>query len=69
MKRTQEEIDLIVKFTKKCLKDEGYSKELIAFLFSVYDLNTFIGESSFNKLEIATGFLTHARQINNAREI
>jgi len=69
MKRNQEEINLIVKFTKKCLKDEGYSKELIAFLFSIYDLNTFIGENVQNKLEIATGFLAHARQINNAREI
>jgi hypothetical protein len=69
MKRTQEEIDLIVKFTKKCLKDEGHSKELINYLFSVYDLNTFIGESVLNKLEIATGFLAHAHQIYNARYI
>ena len=69
MKRTQEEINSIVKFTKKCLKDEDYSKELIAFLFSVYDLNIFIGESSFNKLEIASGFLAHARQIDQARHI
>ena len=69
MKRSQEEIDLIVKFTKRCLKDEGYSKELINYLLSVYDLNTFVGENVHNKLEIATGFLTHARQIYNAREI
>jgi hypothetical protein len=68
MAKSQSEINSIVKFVKLCLKDEGHSKELIAYLFSTYDLNTFIGEDDVrNKLEIATGFLAHARQIDEAR--
>ena len=60
--KTDEEIKNTIKFIKLCLRDEGYSKELIAYLLSTYDLNTFIGESSYNKLEIANGFLGHARK-------
>lgn len=55
-----------VLFTKNCLRDEGYSKELIAYLLSTYDLETWIKENGKNKLEIATGFLAHARQIDQA---
>jgi hypothetical protein len=61
--------DLSVKntvlFVKKCLRDEGYSKELIAYLLSTYDLETWIKENGKNKLEIATGFLSHARHIQH----
>jgi hypothetical protein len=55
-----------VLFTKNCLRDEGYSKELIAYLLSTYDLETWIKENGKNKLEIATGFLAHARHIDQA---
>lgn len=55
-----------IKFIKLCLRDEGYSKELIAYLLSTYDLNTFIGESDKNKYALATHFLAHARAINLA---
>lgn len=58
----------ITKFIKLCLKDEGYSKELISYLLSTYDLNTFINESSMNKLELANHFLNHARAIQLAGE-
>ena len=54
-----------VLFTKKCLRDEGYSKELIAFLLSTYDLPQWIKDSGKNKLEIASGFLAHARHIQH----
>ncbi len=66
MKKTSEEIKDITRFIKLCLKDEGYSRELITYLLSTYDLDTFIGESSFNKLEIASGFLGHARKVKEA---
>ena len=53
-----------VKFIKKCLREEGYSKELIAYLLSTYDLDTYINEgSNSNHLELATHFLSHARHI------
>lgn len=55
-----------VLFIKNCLRDEGYSRELIAYLFSTYDLDTFINESNKNKLELASGFLSHARVISQA---
>jgi hypothetical protein len=55
-----------VLFTKNCLRDEGYSKELIAYLLSTYDLETWIKENGKNKLEIASGFLAHARHIDQA---
>lgn len=55
-----------VLFIKNCLRDEGYSKELIAYLLSSYDLNTFIGESAWNKLELASHFLKHARHLDQA---
>jgi hypothetical protein len=55
-----------VSFIKSCLKSEGYSKELIAYLLSTYDLESFISSNSMNKLEIATGFLAHARHIDQA---
>ena len=64
--KEKQEIGNILKFTKKCLKDEGFSKELIAYLFSTYDLETFIGENKLNKLEIASGFIAHARSIDYA---
>jgi hypothetical protein len=55
-----------VLFIKNCLRDEGYSKELIAYLLSTYDLETWINENGKNKLEIASGFLAHARHIDQA---
>jgi hypothetical protein len=60
------DIKKTVLFTKNCLRDEGYSKELIAYLLSTYDLETWIKENGKNKLEIATGFLAHARHIDQA---
>ena len=55
-----------VVFIKKCLRDEGYSKELIAYLLSTYDLPQWIKDSGKNKLEIASGFLGHARHLDQA---
>jgi hypothetical protein len=55
-----------VSFIKLCLRDEGYSKELIAYLLSTYDLESFIGNSAWNKLELATHFLGHARHLQQA---
>lgn len=53
-----------VKFIKACLKSEGYSKELIAYLLSTYDLDTYINEGFIgNHLELASHFLGHARHI------
>ena len=66
MQKTQEEINSTIKFVKLCLKDADYSKELIAYLFSTYDLNEFIGTHKGNKYEIASGFLFHAGKIFNA---
>jgi hypothetical protein len=63
MQNTQDEIKSTVKFVKLCLKDADYSKELIAYLFSLYDLNEFIGTHNGNKYEIASGFLNHASKI------
>lgn len=60
------DIKKTVLFTKNCLRDEGYSKELIAYLLSTYDLETWIKENGKNKLEIASGFLAHARHIDQA---
>ena len=37
-----------VLFVKNCLRDEGYSKELIAYLLSTYDLETWIKENGKN---------------------
>jgi hypothetical protein len=56
----------IVLFIKNCLREEGYSKELIAYLLSTYDLDTWINENGKNKLELASGFLAHARHIQQA---
>lgn len=63
-----QELDIkkTVLFIKNCLRDEGYSKELIAYLFSTYDLEQWIKENGKNKLELATGFLGHARHIDQA---
>jgi hypothetical protein len=64
---TDAELKKVVLFVKSCLRDEGYSKELIAYLFSTYDLQSFIRESKgWNKLQLATHFLTHARTIHTA---
>ena len=60
------DIKKTVLFTKNCLRDEGYSKELIAYLLSTYDLEQWINDSGKNKLEIASGFLAHARHIDQA---
>jgi hypothetical protein len=60
------DIKKTVLFIKNCLRDEGYSKELIAYLLSTYDLETWIKENGKNKLEIASGFLAHARHIDQA---
>lgn len=64
--KDKQEIANIVKFTKKCLRDEGFTKELIAYLFSTYDLETFIGENKLDKLKIASDFIAHARSIDYA---
>jgi hypothetical protein len=56
----------VVLFIKNCLRDEGYSKELIAYLLSTYDLESFISSSSMSKLEITTHLLGHARHIDKA---
>ena len=64
MKDTKE----IIKFVKLCLKNDGYSKELINYLFSTYNLDQFINDTNLNKLEIASHFLGHARAINTACE-
>ena len=66
MQKTQEEITATVKFVKLCLKDARYSKELIAFLLSTYDLNEFIGTHNGTRYEIASGFLNHASAIFRA---
>jgi hypothetical protein len=55
-----------VLFIKNCLRDENYSRELIAYLLSTYDLESFINNSSMNKYELATHLLGHARAINLA---
>jgi hypothetical protein len=61
-----QDIKKTVLFIKNCLRDEGYSKELIAYLLSTYDLDTWINENGKNKLELASGFLAHARHIHQA---
>lgn len=53
-------------FIKNCLRDEGYSKELIAFLFSTYDLESYLSTTNKNKLELASHFLGHARALDVA---
>ncbi len=58
----------IIKFIKLCLKDEGYSKELISYLLSEYDMDQFINDNNLNKLELANHFLGHARAINQASQ-
>ena len=63
---TDTELKKIVLFAKNCLRDEGYSKELIAYLLSTYDLPSFINNSSMNKYELATHLLAHARTIDAA---
>jgi hypothetical protein len=63
---TETELKKIVLFAKNCLRDEDYSKELIAYLLSTYDLESFINNSSMNKYELATHLLGHARAINLA---
>lgn len=60
------DVKKVVLFTKNCLRDEGYSKELIAYLLSTYDLECFITENTMNKLEIASHFLKHARVLHLA---
>lgn len=55
-----------VLFIKNCLRDEGYSKELIAYLLSTYELESFISNTNKNKLEIASHFLGHARALDVA---
>ena len=57
-----------IKFVKLCLKDAGYSKELIAYLLSEYDLKEYLKTSTMTKLELATHFLGHARAINEASQ-
>jgi len=55
-----------VSFIKSCLKSEGYSRELIAYLLSTYDLECFMKDNSMNKLSMATHLLAHARHIDQA---
>lgn len=61
-----QDIKKTVLFIKNCLRDEGYSKELIAFLFSTYDLESYLSTTNKNKLEIASHFLGHARALDVA---
>ena len=63
-----QELDIkkTVLFIKNCLRDEGYSKELIAFLFSTYDLESYLSTTNKNKLELASHFLGHARALDVA---
>jgi len=53
-----------VLFIKNCLSDVGYSKELITYVLSTYDLESFISSSNKNKFELASHFLGHARTID-----
>ena len=55
-----------VLFIKNCLRDEGYSKELTAYLFSTYDLESFMQDNNMNKLSMASHLLAHARHIDQA---
>ena len=55
-----------ISFFRACLKEEGYSKELIAYLFSTYDLNQWINDNKQTKCELASGFLAHARHIQTS---
>ena len=55
-----------VLFIKNCLREEGYSKELIAYLLSTYDLESFMNDNSMNKLSMASHLLAHARHIQQA---
>lgn len=57
-----------IKFIKNCLKDLGYSKELITYLLSTYDLESFIKNFNNNHLELAAHFIGHASQIKQAAE-
>jgi hypothetical protein len=59
-----EDTKKVVLFIKNCLRDEGYSKELISFLLSTYDLESFISTTNKNKLELASHFLGHARALD-----
>ncbi len=61
-----QDIKKTVLFIKNCLRDEGYSKELIAYLFFTYDLKSYLSTTNKNKLEIASHFLGHARAIDVA---
>ena len=56
-----------VKFIKNCLKDLGYSKQLIAYLLSTYDLKSFITHYSNNHLALADHFIGHARRVDEAQ--
>jgi hypothetical protein len=61
------DVKKVVLFIKNCLRDEDYSKELITYLFSTYDLESFIISSKgWNRLQLATHFLSHARAIHTA---
>ena len=59
-----QDIKKVVLFIKNCLRDEGYSKELITYVLSTYDLESFISSSNKNKFELASHFLGHARTID-----
>ncbi len=65
-----QELDVkkVVLFIKNCLRDEGYSKELITYLLSTYDLESYLSTTNKNKLEIATHLLAHARHIQQATQ-
>jgi hypothetical protein len=63
---TETELKKIVLFAKNCLRDEGYSKDLIAYLLSTYDLESFINNTKMNKLGFATHLLGHARTVRTA---
>jgi hypothetical protein len=63
---TETDTKKVISFIKSCLLDEGYSKELVTYLLSTYDLDTFISNSNLHKLQLATHFLGHARSLDYA---
>lgn len=53
-----------IRFIKACLRKEGFSNQLIAYLLSTYDLDSFLNETAMDRLETAVHFISHARHIH-----
>lgn len=53
-------------FAKECLKEEGYTKELIALVMSTYHVEQFMKDNEMNRLQFATLVLGYARHIQDA---